>query len=164
MSTRTNIVLQFGESRVFIYRHCDGYPSCTGEHIARLLTEHKRANPFLRALMAAEYEGTSYDPKPRPIYELTTGIHGDIEWLYVVKFDNEWSNPPKPVEVGCRPFGFSDEDYKLRDSYLPAMLPLGSLADFVTFVNAQIGEANERMKTYFKGRNYEPQELIPVAV
>lgn len=33
MSTRANITIEYGESRVILYRHCDGYPSETGADI-----------------------------------------------------------------------------------------------------------------------------------
>jgi hypothetical protein len=143
MSTRTNIVIELGQTSVILYRHYDGYPSCTGLNLAELLVTHQKAGDFLRAILAEQYEESRFDDgtphRPaRPIYELTTGIHGDIEYLYRIKFPEHWSKPAKLPEIGVEAFGFSDEDCKRRESTLPNSVTVGPLSAFVDLVNAEI--------------------------
>lgn len=98
MSTRTNILLTFGKSRLWIYRHCDGYPAETGADLVNALntaiydpTSAGRdvADRFLKVLMAQRYDDG------RQVFELTTGPHGDIEWLYSFIFNTAYSHVAK---------------------------------------------------------------------
>ena len=97
MSTRSNIRVLGKDTKVWLYRHCDGYPAGNGSDLARALrwrdyTGKPRVaelDGFLNTILALRYTQQSYETKPRSIYEITTGEHGDIEWLYTLKFANK---------------------------------------------------------------------------
>jgi hypothetical protein len=86
MSTRTNILVTHGSTRIYLYRHCDGYPSETGADLAAKLNQCKRIDDFLAAILAERYEATSFRTG-QPVYEITSEVHGDIEWAYAIDFD-----------------------------------------------------------------------------
>jgi hypothetical protein len=81
MSTRTNIIIQEdGDTKVILYHHCDGYIEGVGIDLIRYLIELTKYNctgvinyKELLALLPEEYEETK-------------GIHGDIEYLYTIRF------------------------------------------------------------------------------
>ena len=85
MSTRSNIVVNYGDSKIFIYRHWDGYLEATGYDIASTLIHHSNPNSFVRALLSKK-EDSSFTRAANYQYELTSEIHGDIEWLYTITF------------------------------------------------------------------------------
>ncbi len=96
MSTRTNIIITVGDTRVFLYRHCDGYPAETGADLyekvsAAYGTAEKHyadaalADRLVRALLSEYYDPPTYAPEQhKPVYEITNGLHGDIEHVYTV--------------------------------------------------------------------------------
>jgi hypothetical protein len=76
MSTRCNIVLTCGETRIFFYRHYDGYPSDAGKNVATV------------ALLLQQGEAT-LDDVVRDLLkdygcEVTTDLHGDVEYVYYI--------------------------------------------------------------------------------
>lgn len=89
MSTRANVFVDYNGERVQFYHHWDGYPEGVGNFLANILqvatwiaserTTEGVKNQFLELL------------KLDKGYELEEiGLHGDIEYLYFVKFiDNE---------------------------------------------------------------------------
>jgi hypothetical protein len=110
MSTRANISLQWkttGESfrppaiEVMLYRHYDGYPDELGADIAGKILDQFRdhrkrmegkangyyAGPkvdFSKLVRDFLNDSESYLDEQRNTYEITTGIHGDIEHHYEV--------------------------------------------------------------------------------
>ena len=110
MSTRCNISLQYREAdkpeapdiEIMLYRHCDGYPETVGGDIVECLQAQQVAHAAKMATdqwpgqMAVHFDDTvryflndSYDfelhsGKQHP-YEITTGVHGDIEHYYEIK-------------------------------------------------------------------------------
>ena len=95
MSTRTNIIVKSGDTKIWLYRHCDGYLSQTGYNLASCLIHNNGFKKFLNSLLKQEYEATAYRPA-KPVYEFTTMRHGDIEYLYSFEFD---PNTPMVVRV-----------------------------------------------------------------
>ena len=135
MSTRTNIVIQTGQTNVYLYRHHDGYLTETGADLLKKLNA-ANDNPslFLESLLAERYDKQNYETVAKRVYELTTEVHGDIGYLYVVRFDD--SN----VTTG----------YAARGSYdnnVPevADVKLGSKATFAEAVNKDIRATNRRL-------------------
>ena len=97
MSTRTNIIVKIGETTIYLYRHCDGYLVETGADLLvktrAALNRHEgrcsdtgAATALVRALMAEHY-----------VYEITSGLHGDIEHLYTIRFER--ANGPAQVSI-----------------------------------------------------------------
>ena len=74
MGTRCNIKIETGDTTLWIYRHWDGYPAKTGNDLATKLVNVKSADEFITKLINDD------------AYEVTTGQHGDIEYLYKINF------------------------------------------------------------------------------
>lgn len=112
MSTRANIVLKDQHEKLFFYRHSDGYPEVTRDNSLSIFMDWLnrglirpnvgQASGWLIIIGANEYD---YDWKhsqcisknsvlnqynPTHVgwkvgaYEPTTGIHGDVEWVYEI--------------------------------------------------------------------------------
>lgn len=103
MSTRCNVRIEDGHDDVlWFYRHSDGYPEGALPTLKRFMSWRKaglirenvsQAAGWLIVLGHHEYlgDGVSYPPSSQGIlgwkvgaYEPTTGVHGDIEYLYVL--------------------------------------------------------------------------------
>lgn len=152
MATRCNITIEHGTRKLWIYRHYDGYLSVTGADILRAFAppKHSWANNFrydsvesmANVLLSRCYPADEYS-EARPIYELTSGAHGDIEFLYCVR----WT-----------------EDQGLTIVYqhnTKQWLPLDTHA-----INREIKAMNDRQKHLIETKAipgpYEPAELVPV--
>jgi hypothetical protein len=150
MATRTNIVIELGSSRLYLYRHWDGYPAETGGDLVNKLSASGR-NPtkFLASLMAEMDEATSYRAASH-VYEVTSDLHGDIEWIYVVKFYDSagFGVAMRPVRNGA------NEDAVLVE----ALKDLGSLDRFATQVNIDRKEINQRMVA--RGMDTTPYAMV----
>ena len=91
MGTRCNVIFRTeGGPDVFIYRHWDGYPAETGAHLARLARVANRRGwsdgELLAAILTARESSPRMGSSRRsPSYELTNGIHGDIEHVYTLQ-------------------------------------------------------------------------------
>lgn len=85
MSTRCNIIVkdQFND-RIYLYHHFDGYPEGVGADLKKFFDQYQKwqiqqhgvflANKLVKNTAGLDDEG----------YEITTGLHGDIEYLYVI--------------------------------------------------------------------------------
>jgi len=105
MSTRANIVIKDNYSKLWFYRHSDGYPETTAESLGVFMS-------WLRSGMIRDNTGqaagwliilgnSEYDQGRTPnkednfsgwkvgAYEPTTGIHGDIEYLYEIDLEKQ---------------------------------------------------------------------------
>jgi hypothetical protein len=110
MSTRANIIVKKGDDKLFFYRHSDGYPECTMESLKTFCNMYKdqlrdnvsQSAGWLILLGAVEYgfKGDLKDPSGDNnkyewnnwkvgAYEPTTGLHGDIEYLYIIDLDHK---------------------------------------------------------------------------
>lgn len=76
MSTRCNVLFEVPEIglSIYIYRHHDGYPEETGVDLLGMAVEAKDAEAFLTLILGSK------------AYELTNGVHGDIQHFYVLRF------------------------------------------------------------------------------
>lgn len=166
MSTRCNIVFLFGSTKVYLYRHHDGYLADTGRDIAQLMIDAGitsprmlygqpvRPNPsdLLARFLAARYEKQSYETEARPIYELTTELHGDIEYAYFLIFDNR--NNDLSMTVQTRQPG----EPLLRASAYGYTVP-----EFFAAVNSEIMAMNRRVDELNAehSQQYEHVPLLP---
>lgn len=83
MSTRCNIIVQDGDSKYTLYHHCDGYPEYVGLCLYKALNERIQRNDYSAVdvvNMLMKHRLDDIDES----YELTTGLHGDIEYLYII--------------------------------------------------------------------------------
>lgn len=75
MSTRCNIILKSGDMQVYLYHHCDGYPSGVGAYLQKLIGHKWEIYDWVNYLLKnTEDKG----------YEFTNMLHGDIEYCYVI--------------------------------------------------------------------------------
>lgn len=137
MSTHCNVIVKFGKTKVYLYRHHDGYLSSTGVDIAEKLlavtseqnfggarghlSVEGQANKFLHALLAEKYEATEYRPE-KPVYEFTDQVHGDSEYLYKIVFDIKKRSAFK-VQIGVC-FGHDLEELRIDSWFSPAAFQL----------------------------------------
>ena len=85
MGTRSNMVVTYGNSKTIIYRHWDGYIEGAGYDIASTLINNPSPKDFVRELLNKK-EQDSFTRAGQYIYELTSEIHGDIEYWYELNF------------------------------------------------------------------------------
>lgn len=150
MSTRTNISIRYGESLVILYRHCDGYPACAGESIVRAILGGSNADNVLRALMREEYAATSYRPA-RPVFELTSSIHGDIDHEYLVTFHRHTGALEHLAHR--RRLNWADDP-----SYSWTPWTRHTLESFVRLVNSEREQMNARIRE--RGLPYTEDDLF----
>ena len=98
MSTRCNIIVKDRfNRRVYLYHHHDGYPEFVGACLADFLGEMQPwqirrqafgiANKLIKGAIRYEHKNLytgKREVKADDEYEVTSGIHGDIEYLYVI--------------------------------------------------------------------------------
>jgi hypothetical protein len=112
MSTRANIIIKDQYDKLFFYRHSDGYPEGTLPTLEKFLNYVKeghirdnvgQAAGWLILIGAEEYAEYRKDVSnlcapdfdhdfngwKAGAYEITTGIHGDIEFLYIIDLDKK---------------------------------------------------------------------------
>lgn len=96
MSTRANIILQSGTMKKYLYRHCDGYPEITLASLQRFLRQVEakeienisEVEEYLIDFGRREYEKSGLH-NCYGAYEPTTGLHGDIEYLYIIDLNEK---------------------------------------------------------------------------
>ena len=95
MSTRANIILKDNMGEVIYYRHSDGYPDGTLPTLNEFLDNVKsgkirdnvtQSSGWLVLIGHNEY-GSKIDEWKVGAYEITSTIHGDIEYLYTIDLD-----------------------------------------------------------------------------
>jgi len=81
MGTRANICLinEKDNTKKWLYRHWDGYPTETGNDIAYTFHYHKFNLATIEDSLINSRTADRLDDK---IYETTDCEHGDIQWLY----------------------------------------------------------------------------------
>lgn len=86
MSTRTNIVIKWGREKIVLYHHHDGYPEGVGADLKLMVKKNYLDNkyqsmyPFYVANRLVKNKYGMNDEN----YEITTGLHGDIEYVYEI--------------------------------------------------------------------------------
>lgn len=116
MSTRCHIIIR-DESNNFecrIYHHFDGYPEGVGADLKKYLSQRETnwfgtyiANDLIKGKITTE---TMNGLKPDMGYEVTFGIHGDEEFVYIIDCDEqtlkcysmEWDETLKEIEKAER--------------------------------------------------------------
>jgi len=87
MSTRCNIKIVEGNDTIWLYHHHDGYPRYLG---AFLLTKfYERFKDKTQHLGINEIANELIHDKVDDEFEPTTGMHGDIEFLYEINADTQ---------------------------------------------------------------------------
>lgn len=113
MSTRCNIIIKDGAERIYLYHHHDGYPMGVGTERQDFL-QRKWGDPWRKY-----WYGTSIandlvkghinyplakEPHEDDEYEVTTGLHGDVEYVYVINC--------RARTIRCYAITWDEEDHK----------------------------------------------------
>ena len=93
MSTRCNIIIKDGAERIYLYHHHDGYPMGVGTELQHYL-QHKwgqsRMTSWYGTSIANDLvkghinEPMAQEPHKDNEYEITYGLHDDVEYIYVI--------------------------------------------------------------------------------
>ena len=99
MGTRCNVVINYGKTKLYLYRHWDGYYAETGDHLRNILFHsfsdggYTKAAKFINNLLAAKRDVNKWDSPDKPQYEVTSQEHGDIEYKYTFTFMESFEQP-----------------------------------------------------------------------
>ena len=89
MSTRSSVIINYGQTQLIIYRHWDGYIEEAGKDLATKLNgcyfddDRKYFNiaKFVSKLLIDD-----------DTYRITTQLHGDLEYCYIFNFDDAYEH------------------------------------------------------------------------
>ena len=93
MSTRCNIIIKDGAERIHLYHHQDGYPMEVGtelqDYLQRKWGEYWRSYWCGTSIANDLVKGhinypLAKEPHEDDEYEVTYGLHGDVEYVYVI--------------------------------------------------------------------------------
>lgn len=80
MGTRCNIIIKEGRKKYTLYHHLDGYPEGIGRDLKEFLDGWKKWDWYGYDIANALVKRTGECVN----YEISDGIHGDIEYLYII--------------------------------------------------------------------------------
>ena len=87
MSTRCSIVIKTAKGNIYLYRHMDGYPECTGNQVkavCQYARKHVLTFEWVKDYLLSLKRQPDFKGVVRNLYEKTDSIHGDIDWLYTI--------------------------------------------------------------------------------
>ena len=113
MGTRANINLIHGDTNIWLYRHYDGYLSETGYNLASLLIHNPNFKKFFNSLISQKYNANEIN-NAEPVYEITNGRHGDIEYLYKFTFGDNFAGSNQMVKVTITETQPFESEYELK--------------------------------------------------
>jgi hypothetical protein len=92
--TRSNTLIHDGKTSTIItlYRHCDGYLSGAGVDAYKMMKELMATNAAIRGSLTAEDVAQWFIRNGDGEYEETSGIHGDVEYIYDVYINFKYSH------------------------------------------------------------------------
>ena len=97
MSTRCNIKIIEKDQTIWLYHHHDGYPRYVGAFLlAKYYDKFKDTNNYLDACVIAN---ELIKDKNDDEFEVTDGMHGDIEYLYELDINKR--------EIRCFEIGYA---------------------------------------------------------
>jgi hypothetical protein len=99
-------MIKAGKTTVYLYRHHDGYPACAGVDLAEALATSKTCTALVQTLLDRRYDKQSYETDAKRMYEVTTDVHGDIEWFYKIVFSGDFG---RVVKVACCGLPYNDK-------------------------------------------------------
>ena len=75
--TRANVIVKYGDRKLFFYRHGDGYPEGLGVDLECCINPHDPLGTLFNILEDCDLE-------------ITNSIHGDIEYLYTITLNEDF--------------------------------------------------------------------------
>ena len=154
MSTRSLYKLNFGQTKVIIYRQWDGYVAVGGKDFASLLNHYKKGEDLIKGMLNRQRGIYVYDiDKPLYSLEYTDNIGQDYE--YIVKLPTFEANNKMVVEVRERSIIKVGEEYtdKWKTIYKKSGAREDVVKDFLKFCTEEETKADNAYKARLAGAN-----------
>jgi len=98
MSTRGNIIIKYGNTKVVFYRHHDNYISEGGYELSTLILHHVNAPALIKDMMTRQ-RGIYIGDMDRPLYKLTSALAGDSEYSYILTYGGDYLDQTLSIKV-----------------------------------------------------------------
>lgn len=85
MRTRASIIIKQNKRNIDLYHHFDGYPDGIGSDLKEYLKGE--ANWYIECIANELVKGMAIENDNG--YEVACGVHGDIDYLYIIDCDNK---------------------------------------------------------------------------
>jgi len=86
MSTRSNIIIKAKGCKAILYHHYDGYIEGVGQDLVNKLDKYFNSDNYC---YWSDVVNMLVKDKKDDGYEITRGIHGDIDYLYTIDTDEK---------------------------------------------------------------------------
>jgi len=98
MSTRGNVVIKYGNTKVVFYRHHDNYISEGGYELATLIKHNVNAPALIKDMLTRQ-RGIYIHDMDRPLYKLCSALAGDSEYTYTLTFGGDYLSQTLQIKV-----------------------------------------------------------------
>ena len=98
MSTRGNIIIKYGATKVVFYRHHDNYISEGGYELATLIKHNVNAPALIKDMLTRQ-RGIYIHDMDRPLYKLCSALAGDSEYTYTLTFGGDYLSQTLSIKV-----------------------------------------------------------------
>ena len=98
MSTRGNVVIKYGNTKVVFYRHHDNYISEGGYELATLIKHNVNAPALIKDMLTRQ-RGIYINDMDRPLYKLCSALAGDSEYTYTLTFGGDYLSQTLQIKV-----------------------------------------------------------------
>ena len=98
MSTRGNIIIKYGNTKVVFYRHHDNYISEGGYELATLIKHNVNAPALIKDMMTRQ-RGIYIGDMDRPLYKLSSALAGDSEYDYYLTYGGDYLDQTLSIKV-----------------------------------------------------------------
>ena len=91
MGTRCNIIIKFGDTKIRLYRHWDGYLTMTGQDVLDKLRQSEKRNTQERGIINIAKLVQLFLINDND-YRLENEASGDLEYVYEINLQTEYSH------------------------------------------------------------------------
>ena len=98
MSTRGNVIIKYGNTKVVFYRHHDNYISEGGYELATLIKHNVNAPALIKDMMTRQ-RGIYIGDMDRPLYKLSSALAGDSEYSYILTYGGDYLDQTLSIKV-----------------------------------------------------------------
>jgi len=98
MSTRGNVIVKYGATKVVFYRHHDNYISEGGYELATLIKHNVNAPALIKDMLTRQ-RGIYIHDMDRPLYRLESATAGDSEYTYTLTFGGDYLDQTLSIKV-----------------------------------------------------------------
>ena len=98
MSTRGNVIIKYGATKVVFYRHHDNYISEGGYELATLIKHNVNAPALIKDMLTRQ-RGIYIHDMDRPLYKLCSALAGDSEYSYILTYGGDYLDQTLSIKV-----------------------------------------------------------------